>query len=155
MRKQLGISSLKLILIIALGIVMAGFISCTAGNVVTLAIIKGVIDAIEDTKSTVNTGQNNTIQVNSNSRKQVPIFVRPPPADSNYQSNRQLDNPLHRELNVIINDMGAGMIKGNKEVTRQAQFRTEASSNFEGTVTMNGVTCLYRKENGKLVKDCN
>lgn len=48
MKNQAGTSALKLILIIALGILMAGFISCVGTMVLTGAVVKGVIDGVEE-----------------------------------------------------------------------------------------------------------
>ncbi len=46
MKSQIGMSSLKLILIIALGILLAGFVGCVASIAFTGAVLKGATEAL-------------------------------------------------------------------------------------------------------------
>jgi len=48
-QQKQGMSALKLILIIALGIIMAGFIGCVGSMVFTGAVITGMADAMKET----------------------------------------------------------------------------------------------------------
>ncbi|MEI6709237.1 MAG: hypothetical protein WCK96_19105 [Methylococcales bacterium] len=63
MRKQSGISALKMIFVIALGILMAGFIGCVASLVFTGAMVTGVATAITQKQTIIPSSAYNAEQV--------------------------------------------------------------------------------------------
>jgi hypothetical protein len=91
MKKQRGMSALKLILIIALGILMAGFIGCMGSVALTTGVITGVASALH---------QNKTIPAAPVFKQNQTIIPKPSYANEN---QRKLDQFAQEQRQIQMN----------------------------------------------------
>lgn len=105
MKNQSGMSSLKLILIIALGILLAGFVGCVASITFTGAVLKGATEALNPNNP------NYDKLVKSTAKKIEPLIIE------KMGQNLILNQPTYRKEIVRLNSEKAVM-----------QARTETQS---------------------------
>jgi hypothetical protein len=130
MKKQRGMSALKLILIIALGILMAGFIGCVGSAALTGAVITGMASALN---------QNKIIPAAPVLKQNQIIMPKPSYTDENQR--RAIEN--QRKLDQFAQEQ------------RQIQMNRPMDQPTQGYVEMNGkrVAILKKDEPAELTRD--
>jgi hypothetical protein len=120
MKKQHGMSALKLILIIALGILMASFIGCVGSILFTGAAIKGAAEAFN---------QNKTITAAPVLKQNQTVIPKPAYIDENQR--RAIEN--QRKLDQFAQEQ------------RQIQMNRPMDEPTQGYVEMNGKRIIITK----------
>ena len=141
MKNQSGMSALKLIFVIALGILMAGFIGCIGSFVFTGAVITGVATAIHEKQKTQPI--NNFIKPNQiytpttspqgyieiNGRRTVIYKEAVNQSQVTGQTQSAFINQSMRTSDKVIKDMGNEMLKNTERVQKEAMAKLIKAQN--------------------------